>query len=853
MFHEVADLAPRARADYYTSRQVPSNVRDEVESLLKFDRQTESLTAHIAESAEEVLGTTENVPEGTVWGAYRVIRPLGRGGMGAVYLAERADGEVEQRVAIKVVLSGADLPAFQERFLEERRILASLNHPGIARLLDAGHTSQGRPYLVMEYVEGVSIDQYSAGLDQRAILNLFLRVCDAVSYAHRNLVIHRDLKPSNILIDPSGQPKLLDFGIAKIVDATENARTLVRILTPEFASPEQMRGEAHSTATDIYSLGAVLGRLLTGAPGPNPADSHMAGGIPRDVDFILRKAMRAELEERYPTADALADDLRAFLENRPVRARSGNAWYRARKFLRRYWIPVTAATVALAGLSAGLYIANRERMVAEARFAQVRDLSNQIFKLDDAINDLPGSTTARHTLVSLSLNYLERLAQRARGDQDLALELGSAYLNVARVQGVPGNSNLGEIPEAEATLGKADAMIGTVLAKSPRNRLALLRSAEIAHDRMILADTMGRNDESLTYARRAAERLDTLISLGTLSKEEAASASHLYGNIALANTNLHQLDDAIRYARRGVEIGRAANDPTFIAGGLSVLANALRLRGDLEEALLTTREAKTFQESRPNDFARANNLIVAHWREGRILGEDDEINLDRPADAVVELQTAYDLADQLVRRDSADYASRARLVAAARDLGDILRHSDPPRALAIYDYGLQRSAEIKNTESLSDRARLLAGSSYPLMALHQMDEAKRRIDAAFELLHTLKLWPSQTIRPGDQATYAMRALGDYYAEKSQTSDAARTYRELLDKITASKPSPETDLRDANSISVIERRLAELERKAGQNEEADSLDRSRRELWQRWDQRRPNNSFVRRQLAAVEPK
>jgi len=203
-----------------------------------------------------------------------------------------------------------------------------------------------------------------------------------------------------------------------------------------------------------------------------------------------------------------------------------------------------------------------------------------------------------------------------------------------------------------------------------------------------------------------------------------------------------------------------------------------------------------------------------------------------------------------VRRNSADYASRARLVAASRDLGDILRHSEPAHALAVYDYGLQRSAEIENTESLQDRARLLADSSYPLLALHRREEAKRRIDAAFNLLGYLKLWPAQTIRPGDQATYALRALGDYYADKSQATDAARTYRELLDKTMASKPSPETDLRDANSISVIERRLAELERKAGQTEEADSLDRSRRELWQRWDQRRPNNSFVRRQLTAV---
>ncbi len=219
LFQELADLAPQAREAYYASRKVPPDLRNEVESLLRFDQNSESLTDHIAEAAGEIL-ESGYVSNQTMWGSYRVIQPLGRGGMGAVYLAERIDGEVEQRVAIKVVRSGADLPAFQERFLRERHILASLNHPGIARLLDAGHTADGQPYLVMEFIDGVAIDTYCAQLDLRGILKLFLAVCEAVSYAHRNLIIHRDLKPSNILVDAAGRPKLLDFGIAKILDAS---------------------------------------------------------------------------------------------------------------------------------------------------------------------------------------------------------------------------------------------------------------------------------------------------------------------------------------------------------------------------------------------------------------------------------------------------------------------------------------------------------------------------------------------------------------------------------------------------------------------------------------------------------
>jgi serine/threonine protein kinase len=279
LFQELADLDPQAREAYLTGRKVPPDVREEVESLLQYDHDPESLTSHIGEAAEEILkgnaavsGQTafnqsisdQTVSDQKTWGPYHVIRLLGRGGMGAVYLAERTDGEVEQRVAIKMVRADADL-AFHERFLRERRILASLNHPRIARLLDAGHTADGQPYLVMEFINGVAFDSYCAQLDLRSILKLFLAICEAVSYAHRNLIIHRDLKPSNILVDSEGCPKLLDFGIAKILDASADPRTQTRILTPEYASPEQMLGKAHNTATDIYSLGAVLHKLLAGA------------------------------------------------------------------------------------------------------------------------------------------------------------------------------------------------------------------------------------------------------------------------------------------------------------------------------------------------------------------------------------------------------------------------------------------------------------------------------------------------------------------------------------------------------------------------------------------------------------
>ncbi len=463
LFHELIDLPAAERRRIISARKIAPEVRAELESLLSFGSLDASpLTSCVSESAEEMLNSAaEN--EIRHCGAYRLVRPLGRGGMGTVYLGERTDGEIRQTVAIKLLNPDAHRPGWRELFLKERQLLASLNHPSIVHAIDAGHTSDGRPYLVMEYVEGVAIDLRAAALNLRERLLLFLRVCEGVSHAHRRLIVHCDLKPSNILVDASGQPKLLDFGIAKLLDETgAAARSAEGLLTPNYASPEQLRGFGQTTATDIYSLGAVLYKMLTGrspydleghtiqaagvleAARKIPAPSSLNRRLPGDLDFILAKSLRVEADERYASVDAFAADIRAFLENRPVEARAGNAWYRARKFMRRYRVPVLAALVVIASLSAGLYIANRERLVAERRFAQLKQLSNQVFDLDKTIRDLPGSAQARQSLVSASLGYLRGLAGGAHGDLDLAREIAQGYWRVGRIQGVPVELNLGQ-------------------------------------------------------------------------------------------------------------------------------------------------------------------------------------------------------------------------------------------------------------------------------------------------------------------------------------------------------------------------------------------------------------------------
>jgi hypothetical protein len=364
-----------------------------------------------------------------------------------------------------------------------------LSHSGIARLFDAGRTGDGRPYLVMEYIDGVPIDVYAERLDLRGKLALFLRLCDAVAYAHRKLIIHRDIKPSNILVDHSGQPKLLDFGIAKIVDAGEQTLPQDRLLTPEYASPEQVQGAACSVASDVYSLGGVLDRLLTGrsphafaspareaiefaiCSAESEAPSRVNRAIPRDLDFILAKALRKEPEERYGSADAFADDSRAFLESRPVLARAGNVWYHARKFLRRRWVPAIAAALVIASLSTGIYLTARERALAQRRFSEVRQLAHTfVFDLHDEIAKLEGSIEARKMMVQTGLEYLDRLAADAGDDPELQREIASAYMKIGDAQGFPTDPNLGRVDDAAASYRKAGGIYQRI--RLPGRRLS---------------------------------------------------------------------------------------------------------------------------------------------------------------------------------------------------------------------------------------------------------------------------------------------------------------------------------------------------------------------------------------------
>ena len=871
LFHEVADLPVEARARYFTERNIGAMTRREVEALVVFDSRSNTLLERdIGTVAQGALARL--VPNGLQCGPYRLGDSLGQGGMGTVHLAERVDGEVAQQVAVKLLRPGADDPRLRQRFLSERQILASLSHPNIARLLDAGHREDGQPYLVMEYVEGKPIDVYTAGLGVRPKVILFLKVCAAIAYLHRNLVVHRDLKPPNILVTGEGEPKLLDFGIAKMLDlASDSTVTGMRMLTPDYASPEQVVGGPVTTATDIYSLGAVLYKLVTGTS-PHQFDgnsveaiawaipdgkitppSKLAPGIEDDLNTIVMKALRREPQERYATVEQFAEDLENYLLSRPIRARKGDAWYRTRKFLRRYWLPVAMSALAIGGLSGGALMANRQRVIAQRRFVEVRQLSNRLFDIDAEVRKTPGTTKARQLIVDTSLEYLQKLSADAGEDRDLALEVGNAYMRVARVQGVPISANLGQMDQAEKNLRVAEEFMHSVVESQPANRTALLRSAQAAHDRMLLARLSGRSEEALAFARKSAGWLEKFHAASS-DKPEAAAILSSYLNVADQYMLERQFDDALRLARRGTDLAHSLDSPSYAGTFLWVSAEVFRRRGDLDGALKESRESvRILEAAAKNDEQGATmNLILALIRQARILGEDQAISMGRPEQAVALLDRSFQIADRFVHQDPNDQNARGRLAMAGIAMANIVRHSDPSRALAIYDHTFRHMAEIRDNSSFRRfEVSALAGSTYPLRRLGRAAEARQRLDAAFDRLREVKSYPTEKIKPGSEPEVTLRALADYEADQGNLAEATAIYGKLICQILAFKPAPDTNLADAVELSRVYAEFAALQRRAHRADLASALESRRLELWQHWDARLPHNDFIRRQLEAAQ--
>jgi eukaryotic-like serine/threonine-protein kinase len=523
----------------------------EVESLLAaHDMPGQFLEPVPVELRAEALATSlDDSRVGERIGAYRVTGLLGAGGMGDVYRAVRDDDQYHAEVAIKLMRADVRHPDAERRFRNERQILAGLDHHNIARLLDGGATANGLPYVVMELVSGEPIDRFCGAheLAVRERVQLFLQVCAAVSYAHQHLVVHRDLKPNNILVTAEGSVKLLDFGIAKLLESEAETAdggadvtvTYLRAMTLEYASPEQLSGGMVTTVSDVYSLGVVLYRLLTGQSPyrahvndaqrmaeilgdttptrPSLVQTAVHRDIDADLDNILLMALRKEPQQRYGSVEQFANDLRNYLNGMPVLAR-GDAWrYRLGKFMRRRKMEIAAAAIVVASLIGGLgfalreaRIAEQQRQVAQGHFDSMRKLANALLRdVYDEINVLPGGMKARTNLARISEEYLERLSREPGGDSELKLELATAWRKIGDIHGGQNSPGGGSTKRALESYGKSITLVEGVLAAEPGNQRAgaVLSKSLLMQARTLLV-TEGQ-ESALAYAQRAAKVAET--------------------------------------------------------------------------------------------------------------------------------------------------------------------------------------------------------------------------------------------------------------------------------------------------------------------------------------------------------
>jgi serine/threonine protein kinase/TolA-binding protein len=715
-------------------------IRREVESLLgRYTTARKYLTSQpVAIAAALVAEARETAVSyaGRRFGAYRVVRELGRGGMSRVFLAERADGEFEQQVALKLLRPGLDSEIDLNRFKVERQILASLNHPNIARLLDGGVTPDGVPFLLMELVDGEPIDQYcdSRRYDVRQRLSLFLEMAAAVQFAHRSLVVHRDLKPSNIFVTKEGSVKLLDFGLAKLLEpgdasgAVRASASTHRWMTPEYAAPEQILGRPVTTSTDVYQLGAVLYRLLLG----RTPFAHHAGNVHElekaileedlpsstgelrgDLDAILRKALAKEPNGRYVSVQALADDVQRYLSRRPVLARRQTTSYRLQRFVRRHRASVIAGAVvvALLGVYVGTVLVDRARIrraLVEAQAGtrkaeQVTDFMLGLFEAAEGGQSLHDTVTA-HLLLSRAFDRANALSAQP--------ELRAQMLDViGRI-----HTQLGENEKAEPLLREALAI---------RRSLHGEMHPDVATSYEALAKVSSTTRDNAATVRLRRRVLEIRRTLG--GNDEPKSLDALY-ELAYA---LHQAGDA------------AAAEPLFAEW----LSSVSRQPRQVTESRATQLVAAAEVLSSQGRFDRADTLLREALTIRRsVYGERHSLVADIIASIAwnAEQRRNYVLADSLFR--SAETILRVVYPQC---------HPKLSEALKLHGNSLQRSGRFADAEALLRESR---GLVERFRGKNSLAMANSDIDLGFTLTN----------------------IGKFKEAEALDRDAVRIYRSMFD-------------------------------------------------------------------------
>jgi tetratricopeptide (TPR) repeat protein len=875
LYDQAAELPPQERTRFLDEEcHGDEDLRRELTAML---RDAGSGFTNAVEHGAAAVAADPDTWSGRRVGPYRILRMIGQGGMGAVFLADRDDDQYRKEVAVKTLKFEASDSFTLARFRHERQILAGLEHPNIARLLDGGANEQGTPYLVMEYVAGIPLTDYcrdrQLSIENR--LRLFRQVCAAVHHAHQNLIVHRDIKPGNILVTAEGMPKLLDFGIAKLLDPSAGTpesgmqtATGMCLLTPDYASPEQVRGEAISTATDIYSLGVVLYELLTGKR-PHALQNYDAAEIARvicetevqrpsttgnrrlrgDLDNIVLKALHKEPARRYSSVEQLSEDIRRYLEGLPVLARPDTFAYRAGKFVRRNRLGLAAVAALILALTGGVVSSLHQARIAQARFQQVRKLANRfLFDFDAQIRDVPGTTKAREMLVTTALEYLDNLARDARGDPGLQWELASAYQRVGDVQGSPGMPSLGRTKALLQSYQKAIAMEEDLASRGlldPAQRGNLAR----AYGQLELGyRANGDHKRSVEAAERG------LTHALLVSKDEAASA---YLHLGLAQMEAGQPLPALQAVEAALPIViKKAEHETPSWPNLSSLGSLYALKAGaaalllrLDEAEEAAQQAIAIREGRLAEPmlnpSNARELILYYHRAADLLGSNDRFNLGRPKEAELYYRKALALAERLAASDPNNATARTEVARSIGKLGMVLEESNAAETLRLYQRALQIVASLPQgaqREALEGAIR--DSTTWPLATLGRTNEVRQLVQPEY--------WEAQLAKkPGDPEAIdnlrdAWEALA--YCARRDTRVSIGYYRWALsyaDRGAEIQPASLSRIRI--HIEVLEYMAAEMEKAGGATVEVKALRQRVVDLWIKLDHLYPGSAYVQRQL------
>jgi eukaryotic-like serine/threonine-protein kinase len=800
LYEQARPLGPDERRVLLDASCEPgSEVRLEVEALLGAPEPHADFL--VSPGLAGALGTLEqriaDAYIGQRLGPYEITARIASGGTSTVYEAWRRDGHYEQRVAVKVVRPGMDYGFILARLHAERQILAGLSHPNIASLLDGGATPSGAPYLVMEFIDGLPITEYC---DRRQLtvpqrLALFQDVCAAVQHAHRNLVVHRDIKPGNVLVTNDGIPKLLDFGIAKLLhdgpEFQQEATRTARMLTPEYASPEQLLGDPITTSTDVYSLGALLYELLTGRrPHRTSHDSpleiaravcetepekpsslvtrrnpeqqpevlaaaravepkRLRRTLAGDLDNIVLKAIRKQPERRYLTVEQFHSDIRRYLDNKPVLARKDTLAYRGAKFIRRNLVAsIATGLLVLTGIGGATAtawqarLAGRQRARAERRFNEVRQLGRStLFELESAIRKLPGSTPVRALLAKRAVELLDGLAKDVGDDVSLKVELANAYRRLGAIQGGVLVSNLGDREAARVSDRKAVALAESAVAASPHDSRARFELSQCYFD-LYLATP------SQHVGQLGHELLNKAIALDEQLYAEKPDYPLFVRSLAGS------------YQQRGTLFGAAQDWEADLRDQRKAL--------DISQRLLDAGHAE--RES-------LVSVSFSHKKVGAVL-----LMMKRYPEAAEQYGQALTLDERILAQDPADPVARFDITYTLSDTGyAYLNQGDPAKALEYYRkvLAIREALEKEDPRNMRFRNGVLSTCNYLGVVLRQLGNWKqaaayhqRAVAGAEEQLKADPKNADSEI----QLAWRNIALGEDYAAGASWQQAVASYR-----------------------------------------------------------------------------